>query len=267
MAEGNAEGLKMSDNDIVLRNVSKDYGPEGSGLHALDNVSLEVKDSEFICIVGPSGCGKSTLLRMIAGLEPVTGGEVLMGGNRVTSPCPSIGFVFQEYTLFPWRTVESNVEFGLEIKGIPEDERKNIAGRYIDMVGLSKFKESYPHQLSGGMKQRTAIARTLAVGPHVLLMDEPFGALDAQTRNILQEQLLKIWEKEKIKVLFVTHNVDEAVFLADKVIIMTARPGSVKDVVNIDIPRPRVRTETEVNKVRTEILRSLFEEVQKLTDN
>jgi NitT/TauT family transport system ATP-binding protein len=239
----------------------------GKTLKAVDNVSFDIRDEEFICIVGPSGCGKSTLLRMIAGLEPVSGGEVLVGDKKVTAPSPRIGFVFQEYTLFPWRTVQKNVEFGLELKKIAPAERERIASKYVDMVGLSRFKDSYPHQLSGGMRQRTAIARTLAVDPEVLLMDEPFGALDAQTRNILQEQLLDIWHREKKKVLFVTHNVDEAVFLADKVIVFTARPGRIKEIVNIDIPRPRVRTETEVNKVRTVILNSIFEEVRKLSDN
>jgi len=209
--------------DIRIEHVSKDYESNGKKLKAVDDVSLEIKDAEFICIVGPSGCGKSTLLRMIAGLEPVTGGSIWMGDKRIASTSPEVGFVFQEYTLFPWRTVERNVEFGLEIKKLPAGEREKIAGRYIDMVGLDKFRDSYPHQLSGGMRQRTAIARTLAVNPEILLMDEPFGALDAQTRNILQEQLLDIWQKEKKKVLFVTHNVDEAVFLADRVIVMTAR--------------------------------------------
>jgi NitT/TauT family transport system ATP-binding protein len=253
--------------DIRIEHVSKEYESNGKKLKAVDDVSLEIKDAEFICIVGPSGCGKSTLLRMIAGLEPITSGEIWMGDKKITSTSPGIGFVFQEYTLFPWRTVEKNVEFGLEIRRMSSEERNKIASRYIDMVGLEKFKDSYPHQLSGGMRQRTAIARTLAVNPEILLMDEPFGALDAQTRNILQEQLLDIWHKEKKKVLFVTHNVDEAVFLADRVIVMTARPGRIKEIINIDIRRPRVRTETEVNKVRNVILTSLFEEVQKLSDH
>jgi NitT/TauT family transport system ATP-binding protein len=253
--------------DIRIEHVSKEYESNGKKLKAVDDVSLEIKDAEFICIVGPSGCGKSTLLRMIAGLEPITSGEIWMGDKKITSTSPGIGFVFQEYTLFPWRTVEKNVEFGLEIRRMSSEERNKIASRYIDMVGLEKFKDSYPHQLSGGMRQRTAIARTLAVNPEILLMDEPFGALDAQTRNILQEQLLDIWHKEKKKVLFVTHNVDEAVFLADRVIVMTARPGRIKEIINIDIRRPRVRTETEVNKVRNVILTSLFEEVRKLSDH
>ncbi len=257
----------MSD-DIRVSHVSKEYsGNNGQILKAVDDISLDIKDSEFICIVGPSGCGKSTLLRMIAGLEPLSGGDIWLGDKKIASPSPEIGFVFQEYTLFPWRTVEKNVEFGLEIKKLPAGEREKVAGRYIDMVGLDKFRDSYPHQLSGGMRQRTAIARTLAVNPEILLMDEPFGALDAQTRNILQEQLLDIWHKERKKVLFVTHNVDEAVFLADRVIVMTARPGRIKEIVDIDITRPRVRTETEVNKVRNVILKSLFEEVQKLSDH
>ncbi len=253
--------------DIRIVGVNKNYMSGGRSMHAVENVSFDIKDAEFICIVGPSGCGKSTLLRMIAGLEPISGGEIFVGAQKVTSPSPSIGFVFQEYTLFPWRTVQKNVEFGLEMKKLPPQEREKIAAKYIDLVGLTKFKDSYPYELSGGMKQRTAIARTLAVNPEVLLMDEPFGALDAQTRNILQEELLDIWSKERKKVLFVTHNVDEAVFLADRVIIMTARPGRIKEIVDIDIPRPRIRTETEVNKVRTSILKTLFEEVQKLSDH
>jgi NitT/TauT family transport system ATP-binding protein len=253
--------------DIRIVHVTKEFSSNGRSMKAVDDVSLDIKGSEFICLVGPSGCGKSTLLRMIAGLEPASSGEILMGDKKITSTSPEIGFVFQEYTLFPWRTVEKNVEFGLELKRLSQDERAKIASKYLDMVGLEKFKDSYPHQLSGGMRQRTAIARTLAVNPEILLMDEPFGALDAQTRNILQEQLLEIWLKEKKKVLFVTHNVDEAVFLADKVVIMTARPGRIKEVIDVSIPRPRVRTETEVNKVRNAILKSLFEEVRKLSDH
>jgi sulfonate transport system ATP-binding protein len=253
--------------DIRIVHVSKEYESNGKKLKAVDDVSLEIKDSEFICIVGPSGCGKSTLLRMIAGLEPASSGDIFMGSKKITSPSPEVGFVFQEYTLFPWRTVAKNVEFGLEIRKMPTEEKKKAADRYIDMVGLEKFRDSYPHQLSGGMRQRTAIARTLAVNPEILLMDEPFGALDAQTRNILQEQLLDIWNKEKKKVLFVTHNVDEAVFLSDRVIVMTARPGRIKEIIDINIPRPRVRTETEVNRVRNVILKSLFEEVRKLSDH
>ena len=253
--------------DIKVEHVTKAFPANGSELVAVDDVSLDVSGAEVLCIVGPSGCGKSTLLRMIAGLEPASSGDIRVGGQHVTRPSPSIGFVFQEYTLFPWRTVEKNVEFGLELKKLQPAEREKIAGKYIDMVGLEKFRDSYPHQLSGGMRQRTAIARTLAVSPDVLLMDEPFGALDAQTRNILQEQLLDIWHKEQKKVLFVTHNVDEAVFLADRVVLMTARPGRIKEIVDIDIPRPRIRTETEVNKVRNVILKSLFEEVQKLSNH
>jgi len=234
---------------------------------AIDNVSLEINDTKFICIVGPSGCGKSTLLRMIAGLEKINDGEILIGSNKVESTLtlPGIGFVFQEYTLFPWRTVQKNVEFGLEINKVPPDERKKIADKYIDMVGLSRFRDSYPYELSGGMKQRAAIARTMAVNPDILLMDEPFAALDAQTRNILQEELLDIWKADKKIVLFVTHSVDEAVYLADKVVIMTARPGRIKEIVDIDHPRPRGRTDPAIAEVREQILKSLFEEVTKLS--
>ncbi|HEY3274542.1 MAG TPA: ABC transporter ATP-binding protein [Methanocella sp.] len=253
--------------DIKVSHVTKAFRSHNSKMVAVDDVSFDVSGAEIMCIVGPSGCGKSTLLRMIAGLEPSSGGEISVGGKKITGTSPSIGFVFQEYTLFPWRTVQKNVEFGLEMKKMSQDKRKEIADRYIDMVGLAKFKDSYPHQLSGGMKQRTAIARTLAVGPQILLMDEPFGALDAQTRNILQGQLLEIWQKEKVNIIFVTHSVDEAVFLADKVAIMTARPGRIKEIVPIDIPRPRVRTDAAVNTVRDTILKSLFDEVRKLSDH
>jgi NitT/TauT family transport system ATP-binding protein len=253
--------------DIRLDHVTKEYQSQKSSLQAIEDISLDVTDNEFLCLVGPSGCGKSTLLRMIAGLDSVSHGNILIDGKPVAGPSPKVGFVFQEYTLFPWRTVQKNVEFGLELKKIPAAERRKIADKYIDMVGLSNFRDSFPHQLSGGMKQRTAIARTLAVGPEILLMDEPFGALDAQTRNILQAQLLEIWQKEKIKIIFVTHSVDEAVFLADKVAIMTARPGRIKEIVDIGIPRPRVRTDPEVNQVRDAILKSLFAEVKKLSDH
>ncbi|CAJ35877.1 ABC transporter ATP-binding protein [Methanocella arvoryzae] len=252
--------------DIKIQGVSKEYPAKGGSMLAIDNISMDITDHQFICLVGPSGCGKSTLLRMISGLEPISKGEVIIDGKPVQGTSPKVGFVFQEYTLFPWRTVQKNVEFGLEIKNVPPAEREKIAEKYIDMVGLSGFRDSYPHQLSGGMKQRCAIARTLAVGPEILLMDEPFGALDAQTRNILQEQLLEIWQKEKIKVIFVTHSVDEAVFLADKVVIMTARPGQIKEIVDIKLPRPRKRTDAEVNQVRDAILKSLFTEVKKLSD-
>lgn len=252
--------------DIRIQRVTKEYQAKGGSMVAIDNISMDITDHEFLCLVGPSGCGKSTLLRMISGLEPISKGEVLIDGKPIEGTSPKVGFVFQEYTLFPWRTVQKNVEFGLEIKNVPPAEREKTAAKYIDMVGLSSFRDSYPHQLSGGMKQRCAIARTLAVGPEILLMDEPFGALDAQTRNILQEQLLEIWQKEKIKVIFVTHSVDEAVFLADKVAIMTARPGRIKEIVDISLPRPRTRTDPEVNKVRDAILKSLFAEVKKLSD-
>lgn len=252
--------------DIRIDRVTKEYPTKGGSMVAINNISMDITEHEFLCLVGPSGCGKSTLLRMIAGLEPISKGQVLIDGKPIAGTSPKVGFVFQEYTLFPWRSVQKNVEFGLEIKNVPPAERQKIAEKYIDMVGLSGFKDSYPHQLSGGMKQRCAIARTLAVGPEILLMDEPFGALDAQTRNILQEQLLEIWQKEKIKVIFVTHSVDEAVFLADKVAIMTARPGQIKEIVDIRLPRPRKRTDAEVNQVRDAILKSLFTEVKKLSD-
>ncbi|MDY6964556.1 MAG: ABC transporter ATP-binding protein [Halobacteriota archaeon] len=235
---------------LVADNLSKKY----SGFTAIEDLSFSVEDGEFVCIIGPSGCGKTTLLRMIAGLEKITTGDIILDGRRVSGPGNDRGFVFQEYTLFPWRTAQKNVEFGLEIQGIKKAERKIIASKYIDLVGLNGFEDRYPKELSGGMQQRVAIARALASNPEILLMDEPFGALDAQTRNLMQGELLRIWEKEHKTILFVTHSVDEAVFLADRVVVMTTTPGSVREIVEINIDRPRKRTDTEVNRIRDHLL-------------
>jgi len=235
---------------LVANNLLKEF----EGFTAIKDVSFRVKDGEFVCIIGPSGCGKTTLLRMIAGLEKITGGEILLDDRGVKGPGNDRGFVFQEYTLFPWRTAQMNVEFGLEIRGMDKDERKELAKKYIDLVGLSGFEGRYPKELSGGMQQRVAIARSLVNNPEILLMDEPFGALDAQTRNLMQVELLRIWEKEHKTILFVTHSVDEAVFLADRVIVMTTAPGGIREIVEIKVDRPRVRTNTEVNQIRDHLL-------------
>jgi NitT/TauT family transport system ATP-binding protein len=230
---------------------------------ALKDVSLEVNVGEFVCLLGPSGCGKTTLLRLAAGLDTPTGGELLLDGKRIEGVNRECGFVFQEYVLFPWRTVKGNIEFGPEVKGVPKEEREGIAQHYIDLVGLKGFEDHYPHELSGGMKQRVGIARAYANSPKLLLMDEPFGALDAQTRNLMQGELLRIWEKEHISALFVTHSVDEAVYLADRVVVLSARPGTVKEVFRNEIPRPRVRTSPEANTLRDAILKSLGSEIKK----
>jgi len=227
---------------------------DGSELVALDHVSLEVKDKEFVCILGPSGCGKTTLLRLIAGLDISRNGSIVLDGEEMRGPSPKIGFVFQEYSLFPWRTVVDNTAFGLEMKGMSREERYRIAERYLDLVNLSAFKTSYPSELSGGMRQRVAVARALALDPVLLLMDEPFGALDAQTRNMLQTELLDIWEKTQKTIIFITHSVDEAVYLSDRIIVLSPRPGTVCKTVSIDLPRPRDRTSVAFADLRRAIL-------------
>jgi NitT/TauT family transport system ATP-binding protein len=211
----------------------------GKPVTALDNISLDVAEQEFSVIVGPSGCGKSSLLRLVAGLIDPTSGRITLDGNEVTGPGKDRGMVFQSYTLFPWLTVRDNVEFGLKIGGVSAGERARIAAHYIAEVGLEGFETSYPKQLSGGMMQRVALARALANDPAILLMDEPFGALDSQTRSLMQELLLKIWEHSHKTVLFITHDIDEAILLGDRVHVMTARPGRIKERVEIDIQRPR----------------------------
>lgn len=209
----------------------------GDRLRALDGVTAEIAENEFFCILGPSGCGKSTLLYLIAGLQKPTKGRILAGGRAVRGPGADRGLVFQEYALLPWRTVRENVALGLKIRRIARGERDAVAGRFIELVGLKGFEGKFPHELSGGMRQRVAVARTLANSPEVMLMDEPFAAVDAQTRSVLQEELTRIWAQARLTVVFVTHNVDEAIFLGDKVLVMTPRPGRVHEIVSINIPR------------------------------
>jgi len=246
---------------LEVKGVNKLFLSDGKGMEVLREINLSIRENEFICFIGPSGCGKTTLLRIIAGLEEPTSGTVSLAGDLITGPGPERGMVFQEYSLFPWRTVLDNIAFGLELKGVPADERRTQSRQYLKMVGLERFETRYPHELSGGMKQRVAIARALVNDPKALLMDEPFGALDAQTRNIMQSELLRIWEEEKKTVVFVTHSVDEAIFLADRIVTMSARPGRVKDVIEITLPRPRNRTSSEVNKIRDRILSDLRSEI------
>ncbi len=246
---------------LTIRNLSKLYMANGKELEALKDINLEISENEFICFVGPSGCGKTTLLRIIAGLEEPSAGGVFLNSEQIKGPGPERGMVFQEYSLFPWRTVIENVAFGPELMGMPKQERYEKAKQYIEMVGLQRFESRYPHELSGGMKQRVAIARALVNNPRALLMDEPFGALDAQTRNIMQSELLKIWGDERKTVVFVTHSVDEAIYLADRIVIMSARPGKIKDVIDVDLPRPRNRTSSEVNRIRDRVLSELRSEI------
>jgi NitT/TauT family transport system ATP-binding protein len=217
---------------IVVDQVQHTYRPRhGRTVLALSDVSIEVRPREFLALLGPSGCGKSTLLYLVGGFLPVEGGRILVEGKPVSAPGPDRGIVFQHFALFPWKTVRGNVLYGLERQGMPRAQRERRAQDFIDLVGLRGFEDSYPSHLSGGMKQRTAIARTLAFDPSILLMDEPFGALDAQTRLLMQTELLNIWKRTPKTVIFVTHDVQEAVYLADRVAVMSARPGRIKDVI------------------------------------
>jgi NitT/TauT family transport system ATP-binding protein len=227
---------------------------DGSDLCVLDKISFDVEDKEFVCILGSSGCGKTTLMRLIAGLDTAVSGSIVIDGEEMKGTNPKVGMVFQEYSLFPWRSVIDNIAFGLEMRGIPQDERYRIAERYLNLVNLAQFRTSYPSELSGGMRQRVAVARALALDPSVLLMDEPFGALDAQTRNMLQQELLDIWEATKKTILFITHSVDEAVYLSDRIIVLTPRPGRICRIFTIGLPRPRDRTSVEFGQVRREVL-------------
>jgi ABC-type nitrate/sulfonate/bicarbonate transport system ATPase subunit len=226
---------------LAIEGVSRTFPGVRGGppTRALEPTSLMIEDNDFITILGPSGCGKSTLLRIVAGLDHPSTGQVLLDGVQVGGPGPDRGMVFQSYTLFPWLTVRQNICFGLREKGMPEAAQKDIAARFIDRVGLRGFENHFPKMLSGGMQQRTALARALANDPKILLLDEPFGALDNQTRALMQELLLGIWESERKTVLFVTHDIDEAIFMANRVAVMSARPGRVKSDVRIDLPHPR----------------------------
>ncbi len=250
---------KVSLNDISLSYETSD----GKRLLALDRISLKVNPGEFLCVVGPSGCGKSTLLHLIAGLHQQTSGNVLVDGKTVEGPGTDRILIFQELGLFPWLTVAGNVEFGMKMKGVSKDERKERIDYYLRLVHLSQFKNSYTHQLSGGMRQRVALARALATEPDVLLMDEPFAALDAQTRDLLHDELERIWAETGRTIIFVTHNVREAIRLGDRVVLFTFRPGRIKREYQVDLPRPRQLEDISVAKNAREILDDLREEINK----
>lgn len=245
---------------LKIDGVKKVYNTRNGDVVALNGVDLEIKENEFICVVGPSGCGKSTLLNIIAGLEMPTEGAVYIDNKKIEGTGVERGVVFQQYALFPWMTVLKNVMFGPRLQGKSKEEAEAIAMKYIKMVQLEDFVNHYPKELSGGMKQRVAIARAYAVNPEVLLMDEPFGALDAQTRTQLQSELLETWEKEQKTCFFITHDVEEAIILAQKVIIMSARPGSIKDIVDIDIPYPR-NQETKMSQRFLELKNEIWGQV------
>jgi NitT/TauT family transport system ATP-binding protein len=249
---------------LQARKVELSYVTGKQTTLALDGVSFDVADKEFAVIVGPSGCGKSSLLYLAAGLFDVTGGEIVVGGKPVDGPGLDRGMVFQAYTLFPWLTVAENIEFGPRRRGVPAKERREIVAHYLSEVGLVAFAQHYPKQLSGGMKQRVAIARALANDPQILLMDEPFGALDSQTRSVMQKLLLRVWEHTHKTVLFVTHDIDEAVLLGDRVHVMTARPGRMKETVEVPIPRPRsleMVMDPEFIAIKRRILHLLQDEI------
>jgi NitT/TauT family transport system ATP-binding protein len=227
---------------LEIAQVSKSFQHgNGRAMLAVSDLNLTVREGEFVCVVGTSGCGKTTTLRMVAGLEIPSSGSIVLDGQAIRGPGVERCVVFQRYTLYPWRSVLDNVAFGLEVRGMGRRERRERAGQYLDLVGLADQAGAYPHQLSGGMQQRVAVARALAAQPRVLLMDEPFGALDARTRSALQCELVKIWEKERKTILFITHSIAEAVSLADRVVVMRSNPGRIAEVLDIDLPRPRDR--------------------------
>ncbi len=230
------------------------YRTDDSETVAVDDFTLDVKKGELISIIGPSGCGKTTILRSIAGLLQPTSGTITIGDNECTGPGSDRGMVFQDFALFPWRTVRQNVEFGMEVAGVPKEERRERALRYIKAVGLEKFADSRIHELSGGMKQRVGIARALVNHPAITLMDEPFGALDAQTRNIMQDQLIKIIQRSERTIVFITHSVDEALYLSDRVVVLTKRPSTIYKVIDVPWDRPRDRTNPEFTQLRKNIL-------------
>ena len=250
---------------LEVRRLSKVFfeqnDPRKPGLVALFNVSLSIRKNEFVSLLGPSGCGKTTLIRIIAGLIEPDRGEIVVDGTTVKAPSRERCMVFQQFGLLPWRTVLSNVEFGLEIEGVAKESRQSVAYHYLELVGLKGFENYYPHQISGGMQQRVGIARALSKKPQILLMDEPFGAVDAQTREQLQEELLKIWAQTDTTVVFVTHSIDEAIYLSDRVIVMQARPGRIKEEFSVDLPRPRwegdVKADPRFSHLRARLRESL----------
>lgn len=250
---------------LEAKNIEKYFDHDGQKLQALGGINLKINDGDFVCLVGPSGCGKSTFLRIVAGLDRPDNGQVLLDGKPVTETGPDRILVFQEGALFPWLKVVDNVEFGLKVAGIPKSERSEISKRYLDMMQLTRFAESYTYQLSTGMKQRVAIARALVLDPDVLLMDEPFAALDAQTRDLLLVEMQLIWERTKKTILFVTHNVAEAAMLGNRVAVFTNRPSTIKKEIVIDYRRPRISEDENLSKYQQQILAELRPEVKAST--
>lgn len=245
---------------LEIKNLRKIFRTDDNEVVAIEDFTMDINKGELVSLLGPSGCGKTTVLRMVAGLQDPTSGKILLNDKEVHGPGSDRGMVFQEFALFPWRSVRRNVEFGLEIGGMSKEERRKKVDRYLDVVGLERFADSRIHELSGGMKQRVGIARAMVNNPEVLLMDEPFGALDAQTRNIMQVELLKILGKTSKTILFVTHSVDEALYLSDRIVILTKRPGKIKEIIEVPWPRPRDRAAPEFAAMRKYILKELENE-------
>ena len=256
---------------VTIQGVSKSFQKtvknSSTEIQALTDVNLSVRENEFVSIIGPSGCGKTTLLKMIDGLLPYDSGEILIAGRKVTGPGPERAVVFQTFALLPWRTVLANVEFSLELRHVPRDQRAETAREYIRRVGLAEFENHYPHELSGGMQQRAGLARALAVNPMILLMDEPFGSVDAQTRQLLQEELLQLWQREQKTVIFVTHSMDEAVYLSDRVVVMTPRPGRVAEILDVPLPRPRVADHVRRDSRFVDLTNYIWDSLKKAMEN
>jgi NitT/TauT family transport system ATP-binding protein len=256
---------------VEIQGVSKSFHKtvkdQTTEVKALADVSLAIRENEFVSIIGPSGCGKTTLLKMIDGLVPYDSGKIVINGKQITAPGPDRAVVFQSFALLPWRTVLANVEFSLELRQLPKEERTKTARDYLKRVGLGDFENHYPHELSGGMQQRAGLARALAVNPSILLMDEPFGAVDAQTRQLLQEELLELWQRERKTVIFITHSMDEAVYLSDRVVVMTPRPGRVAEILDVPLPRPRVSEEVRRDAKFVDLTNYIWESLKKAMEN
>jgi len=264
-------GLNASKSLVDIQGVSKSFHKtvkeNTTEIRALSDVSLSVRENEFVSIIGPSGCGKTTLLKMIDGLIPYDSGRIVINGKPVTAPGPDRAVVFQSFALLPWRTVLANVEFSLELRQLSKEERAKTARDYLKRVGLAEFENHYPHELSGGMQQRAGLARALAVNPAILLMDEPFGAVDAQTRQLLQEELLELWQRERKTVIFVTHSMDEAVYLSDRVVVMTPRPGKVAEILDVPLPRPRVSEQVRRHAKFVDLTNYIWESLKRAMEN
>ncbi|HEY1235446.1 MAG TPA: ABC transporter ATP-binding protein [Candidatus Binatia bacterium] len=266
-----SNGLNASKALVEIQGVSKSFRKtvkeNTTEIKALSDVSLSIRENEFVSIIGPSGCGKTTLLKMIDGLIPYDNGTIVIGGTPVTGPGPDRAVVFQSFALLPWRTVLANVEFSLELRQLSKEERTKTARDYLKRVGLADFENHYPHELSGGMQQRAGLARALAVNPAILLMDEPFGAVDAQTRQLLQEELLVLWQRERKTVVFVTHSMDEAVYLSDRVVVMSPRPGKVAEILDVPLPRPRVSEQVRRHAKFVDLTNYIWESLKRAMEN